>query len=197
MQTAFATDIFYDGSQLRSGFISETFGLSGDAIVAFTGGCDVSPEHMLDLEDLEAGQSIRARLMLHFIVEHYGMELPLAVARQRLLAALVREVLADEYSISGITREGDDLYLGRLKLGPSAEPEAGGRKLSISVAVKSPVSGLIHFAMNIDPTDAPVPAVGLRELGLQESAVATVIQKAYVTEIASCERAASKVRAAK
>ena len=46
MQTAFATDIFYDGSQLRSGFISETFGLSGDAIVAFTGGCDVSPDHM-------------------------------------------------------------------------------------------------------------------------------------------------------
>lgn len=184
MQTAFATDIFYDGSQLRSGFISETFGLSGDAIVAFTGGCDVSPDHMLDLEDLEAGQSIRARLMLHFIVEHHGIALPLAVARQRLLAALVREVLTDEYGVSGLTREGDDLYLGE-------------RKLSISVAVKSPVSGLIHFAMNIDPTDAPVPAVGLRELGLDETAVAASIQAAYVGEIASCEYAASKVRAAK
>ena len=110
--------------------------------------------------------------------------MPLAVARQRLLAALVREVLTDEYGVSGLTREGDDLYLGE-------------RKLSISVAVKSPVSGLIHFAMNIDPTDAPVPAVGLRELGLDETAVAASIQAAYVGEIASCEYAASKVRAAK
>lgn len=116
MQTGFASGIFYDGSQLRSGFIAEQFGLSEDAIVAFSGGCDVTPEHMLDLEDLEAGQSIRARMMLHFVIEHYGIALPLAVARQRLLAALVAELLASSHGVTGLRRSGDDLYLGERKL---------------------------------------------------------------------------------
>jgi len=180
----------YDGSQLRRGWVAETFGLSGDAIVAFIGGCDVTPEHMLDLEDLQAGDTIRAALMLHFIVEHPGIDLPLAVARQRLLAALVREVLTDEYGVAGLTRSGDDLYLGE-------------RKLSISIAALSPAdasvraSGLIHFALNIDPTSAPVPAVGLRELGVDEASLAARIMEAYVSEIASCEHAAGKVRPAR
>lgn len=184
MYTAFLDNIFYDGSQLRSGWIAETFGLRGDAIVAFRGGCDVTPEHMLDLEDLEAGQSIRADLMLHFIVEHLGIDLPLATARQRLLAALVGELLSRRHGVIGLSRSGDDLYVGE-------------RKLSISVAVKSPVSGLIHFAMNLDPTGAPVPAIGLRELGIDELPFAAQVQQAYSDEIASCERAAAKVRKAK
>lgn len=184
MQTAFLDGLFYDGSQLRSGFIPETFGLTGDAIVAFRGGCDVTPEHMLDLEDLEAGQSIRARLMLHFIIEHPGIALPLTVARQRLLAALVQELLVGEYGITDLRRSGDDLY-------------TDGRKLSISVAVKSPTSGLIHFAVNIDPTGAPVPAVGLAELGIDEFVFAAQVQRLYADEIASCQRAASKVREAR
>ena len=184
MQSAFLDNLFYDGSQLRSGFIRETFGLSGDAIVAFRGGCDITNEHMLDLEDLEAGQSIRARLMLHFIIEHLGIDLPLATARQRLLAALVGELLTRSHGVNGLTRSGDDLYLGELKL-------------SISVAAKSPVSGLIHFAMNLDPAGAPVPAIGLRELGIDELPFAAQVQQAYMDEIASCERAAAKVRAAR
>jgi uncharacterized protein len=184
MQIAFADDIFYDGSQLRSGFVHETFGVEGDAIVAFRGGCDVSAEHMLDLEDLEAGQSIRARLMLHFIVEHYGVDLPLAVARQRLLAALVGELLTHAHGVAELSRSGDDLYVRD-------------RKLSISVAVKSPVSGLIHFAVNLDPSGAPVPAIGLPELGVEELAFAQQVQDAYSAEIASCDRAADKVRAAR
>lgn len=184
MQTAFRDDLFYDGSQLRSEFLSDTFGVFGDAIVAFRGGCDVTPENMLDLEDLEAGQSIRARLMLHFIVEHHGIDLTLAVARQRLLAALVGELLVGEYAVLDLRRSGDDLYVGD-------------RKLSISVAVKSPVSGLIHFAVNIDPTGAPVPAIGLAELGIDELIFAERVQRLYAEEVASCDYAASKVREAK
>ena len=174
----------YDGSQLRSGWIAQTFGLSGEAIVAFTGPCEVAPEHMLDLEDLESGEGIRAALMLHFIIEHPGLDLPLAVARQRLLAALVGEILTREFGVAGLTRSGDDLY-------------AGERKLTISIAALSPTSGLIHFALNIDPTGAPVPAIGLRELGVDEQALADRVQEAYAQEIASCEHAAGKVRPAR
>lgn len=184
MLTGYLTGIFYDGSQLRSGWIRETFGLEGDAIVAFTGGCDVSPEHMLDLEDLQAGDSIRARLMLHFIAEHQGIDLPLAIARQHLLASLVHDLIAQRRNVQGLKRSGDDLYIGR-------------RKLSISIAALSPVSGLIHFALNIDPTDAPVPAIGLREVEVNETRLARDVLQAYDAEIASCEHAATKVRPAK
>jgi len=51
--------------------------------VAFVGGCEVSPDHMLDTEDLELGHAIRARLMLHFIAEHPGIGLDLAVADRK------------------------------------------------------------------------------------------------------------------
>lgn len=175
---------FYDGSQLRSGWIRDTFGLEGDAIVAFTGPCDVSPDHMLDLEDLQAGESIRATLMLHFIIEHHGIDLALAVARQRLLAAVVREILTERWQVRGLTRSGDDLYLGD-------------RKLSISIAAPSPVSALIHFAVNIDPSGAPVPAIGLQELNVGVHEFARQVQEAYVAEIASCDHAATKVRPAR
>ena len=121
MQIAYGKDIFYDGSQLRTGWIAETFGVAGDAVAAFTGGCDVAAENMLDLEDLAAGDIIRAKKMLHFIVEHRGVGLPLTVARQHLLASIARDELARRRNVSGLVRRGDDLFIGR-------------RKLSISIA---------------------------------------------------------------
>lgn len=176
--------IFYDGAQLRSGWLAATFGLPAeDAIVTFAGGCDVTSEHMLDTEDLLAGESIRAALMQHFIVEHFGIDLPLAVARQRLLAALVKDGLTEIYQVSGLRRCGDDLYVGE-------------RKLSISVAARSPVSGLIHFAVNLDPAGAPVAAIGLAELGVPPMNFAQYVLGAYVKEMASCAWAVRKVRPA-
>jgi uncharacterized protein len=176
--------IHYDGSQLRSGWVGEVTGLHGDALVAFRGSCDVSPEHMLDTEDLEQGHAIRAKLMLHLIVEHLGIGLDLAVARQRLLACLAREALEGRYEVPGVERVGDDLHVRR-------------RKLSISVAAVSPTSGLIHFAVNVDPEGAPVPAIGLTELGIEPTGFAEGLLEAYVAEIASCRHAAAKVRGAK
>jgi len=175
--------IAYDGSQLRSGWLRETFSLPGDALAAFVGSCDVQPDYMIDLEDLQAGHLIRARCMLHFIIEHFNIDLDLIVARQRILAALVREILHTQYAVSELTRQGDDLYVGS-------------RKLSISVATVSAVSGLIHFALNIDPTGAPVAAIGLRELSIEPEPLAKAVSHAYAAEIASCEKAAQKVRPA-
>lgn len=176
--------VFYDGSQLRSGWLQEQFGVAGEALVVFTGGCEVAWEHMLDSEDLELGHGIRARLMLHVIIEHPGADLALTVARQRLLAALAREILCEQCGLAGLRRRGDDLYLGE-------------RKLSISIAAPSPVSGLIHLALNIDPTGAPVPAVGLAELGIDPQPLGRALAEAYQSEMAGCRRAAEKVRAAR
>jgi len=184
MQIARGQNILYDGSQLRSGWIADTFGVEGDAIAVFTGGCDVTPEHMLDLEDLQAGAMIRAKSMLHFIIEHMGVDLPLVVARQHLLVCLAKEVIARRRNLSELIRKGDDLFVGK-------------RKLSISIAAVSPTSGLIHFAINVDPDGAPVPAIGLREVEINAAALGKAIAEAYVAEIASCEHAATKVRPAR
>jgi len=177
-------EVFYDGSQLRAGWAGEQSGLSGDVIVAFTGGCDVEPKHMLDSEDLALGHGIRAHSMLHFIVEHKGIGLDLAVARQRLLVCMAAEILTADCAVAGLERDGDDLYVA-------------GDKLSISVAAVSPTSGLIHFAMNLDPAGAPVPAVGLTELGAPFVDVANWLLDAYVAEMESCRLAAAKVRPAR
>ncbi len=180
MQQHFAEDpIAYTGRELRSHWIFETFGLQGDAIVAFTGPCDVALEAMVDLADVAAGESIRARLMVHFIAECFDRDLEKAVLRQRLLVALAAEKLGVS---AQVRREGDDLYVGD-------------RKLSVSIATASPVSTLIHFAINIDPEGAPVAAIGLDELGVDAPALAGTLMAAFADELTGVAHARCKVRA--
>ena len=81
-----AKKLKYDGSQLRPLFAYENFQISGDSIVAWVGGCDVSLEHMVDFEDKIVKAKIKSDLMLHFIVEYFHSDLFSAVAIQRLLA---------------------------------------------------------------------------------------------------------------
>ncbi|NPV47855.1 MAG: DUF366 family protein [Armatimonadetes bacterium] len=188
LQCLLPDELHYDGSQLRTDWVAEVTGGHAEAIVAFQGSCDVSPEHMIDTEDLELGHVIRAQRMLHFIVQHPGIGLDLAVARQRLLACLARDLLAAEHAVAELWRYGDDLYVGR----PPAH-----RKLSISVATASPTCGLIHFAVNIDPAGAPVPAIGLTELQVDPERFGVGLLEAYATEMSSCARAARKVRPAR
>ncbi len=184
MKTALLADgICYTGAQLRSGWIAEAAGLAGDAAVAFIGPCEVAPEHMVDREDLEAGARIASPAMVHVIVEHAGADLDLIVARQRLLIAIALELLNRHLGEPLLRREGDDLYLRD-------------RKLSVSVATTSATSGLIHAGFNLRGEGAPVPAIGLEELGKDARIFAAELLSAYAEEIADAHRAAEKVRPA-
>ncbi len=102
--------IDYTGEQLCSHWARRTFGLEGDCIVSFAGGCDVKPEFMVDLVDLAAGARIYSPLMLHFIIEHFEHDLGKAVLRQRLFASLTGEYLRST-TARPITRDGDDIFL--------------------------------------------------------------------------------------
>jgi len=136
--------IDYDGGQLRSGWLAEALGLAPDAegaIAAFLGGCDVSPEFVVDREEAASGEPIRAALMLHFIAEFPERDLEKAVLRQRLLAAVARDELAARAPGKTFARRGDDLYEGQYKL-------------SVSVATLAPASALVHFALDVDPAGA-------------------------------------------
>ncbi len=173
-------EIPYTGRELRSGWIADTAAIEGDALVAFVGPCEVPLEHMVDMADVRRGVPIQAARMLHFLAEHSDTDLARTVLRQRLLVCRAAEIL-NQTSAQQVWRDGDDLFVGE-------------RKLSVSIATASPLSTLIHLGLNIDPSGAPVPAIGLDELDVPVAEVANQIMAAYVEEMQSCQTAHNKVR---
>ena len=172
--------ITYTGCELRSAWAAEISGIQGDVTVAWLGPCSVPTEHLVDLEDAASGAEIRARLMLHFIIEVFENDLERAVLRQRLTVAALGEMLRHEHRITTV-RDGDDLFVS-------------GRKLTVSIATSSPVSTLIHLGVNVDPGGAPVPAVGLEELEVDPRPLADALLKRIVDEHNGVRHATSKVR---
>jgi hypothetical protein len=172
----------YDGSQLRAHWLLDRFGLVGDSVVAFRGPCNVISDEVADLEDLD-GPGIAANDMVHFIWESFTTtDLLLAVHRQRLFAAQVREVIQQLAPTAQLSRTGDDLYVGD-------------GKLSISIATVSPVSALMHFAVNAQPGGAPVAIASLQDLDIDPSAFALAVLQRISDEQSSIESARAKVRA--
>jgi len=173
--------IVYDGSQLRSHWILHRCGVSGDALVAFRGPCAVAATEMADLADLD-GPGIAADDMVHFVWEAFDHpDLLLAVHRQRLLSAQATEVLRELAPAAIVRRDGDDLWVG-----PG--------KLSISIATATPVSSLIHFAVNATPGGAPVPIATLAELGIEPRGFAAALLGRAGDEQHSIAAARAKVR---
>ena len=182
MQTQLLTkQIDYDGSQLRSRWIEEQSGLSGDALVAFIGGANVRAAHMVDLEDLAAEDWIYSESMLHLIIEHFNTPLAQAITQQRLFIATIAEELQREKPGVQLMRQGNDLY----------EDEA---KLSVSIATTSPASSLIHVGINILSTNTPVPTKGLHDYDIEPTQFARRLMSRYTEEIAGIAHAQTKVR---
>lgn len=171
----------YSGRELRSHFIRETAGIQTDGVIAFSGACGVSGDRLVDLEDAEDGSVIKARRMLHFIGEHFQCSLREGTMRLKLFASIVKEVLEGSLAGSGVLRVGDDLFIDE-------------RKLSVAIATTSPVSILFHFGVNIDPSGAPVPAIGLGELGVEVEPFAITVLERYAREHEQIEIAIRKVR---
>ncbi len=182
MKTIFAEEeIAYSGEQLRSRWIEERFGVEGDAAAAFLGRCDVEREWMVDLEDLADGSEIRAERMVHFIVEHFDVDIRKTVLRQRMLACLAAELLNEMRGGEEVRRRGDDLFVGE-------------GKLSVSIATVSPVSGLIHFGVNVTTSGVPVKAASLGDIGVDAVTFARALLERYARETDEVEKATKKVR---
>lgn len=167
----------YDGSQLKPLFAYENFQVLGDSIVSWIGPCNITPEHMVDLEDKIEKAKICSDEMLHFIVEIFGPDLTSAVALQRLFASIIKDRLK-----SDLIRKGDDLY-----------SKDGKKKLSISIASRSAVSTMIHFAMNITNKGTPVPTLALKDLNIDAKKIATHLMNDFANEYNSIKEATQKV----
>jgi hypothetical protein len=170
----------YDGLQLATAFLDRHAPGETDALVLFVGEADVPREHLVDLEDAEAGAVIYSPLMAHVIVEHRGLALPEAVWRQRVLVRLAAEWIASR-SGAAVQVRGNDLFV------------ADG-KLSVSVATSSPRGSLLHLGVNVDIEGAPVRAAGLRDLRIRPREFLAALGKLYADEVASAAHAAGKVR---
>lgn len=184
MKTKFLkTNECYDGTQLRSQFAYLGHRILGDSAVAWVGPCNVDFEHMVDGEDLLNQSAIRGSKMVHFIIEIFDQSLFSGVLLQRLFASIVRDVIFESSQITNLkmTREGDDLYWKS-------------KKLSISIATSSPISTMIHFAVNIDTKDVPVEACGLKDLKVNEQIFVKKCFEKLSQEYTSMKEATWKVK---
>ena len=174
----------YNGRQLRSLYSYMNHGVLGDVILAWRGACDVSAEFMVDGEDELAGASIAGGDMIHIIVEHFGESLSFAVATQRMIAAITKDLLvsmsSDSEKVSKLRRDGDDIYWKD-------------KKFSISVATVSPVSALLHFAVNVRNEGTPVSTCSLEDFGVEPVSFAKELIVQIKKELESVVEATQKV----
>lgn len=186
-------NIEYDGTQLRSLYAYTEHGVLGDSIISWIGPCDVPLEHMVDGEDRLQGARICGEEMLHFLIEDFHTDLVKAVYQQRYFAALVKDCLErylpeslflkvdlDKNQARGLMREGDDLWMGD-------------KKLSISIATVSPLSCLIHFALNTTTAGTPVPTLSLADLKVDPQKLAHEVMDLWKKEHLSVKEATCKV----
>ena len=121
--------------------------------------------------------------MVHFIIEFFDQTLMSGVLLQRLFASIVADILQDISPLKDLklTRSGDDLYFK-------------GRKLSISIATKSPVSTMVHFAVNNTNEGTPVETAALKDLKVDPRKFAEKCMLALKNEYVDCLQATRKVR---
>lgn len=185
MKTKFIREeISYTGKELVPHWIYRNFNLEGDSIVSFIGECEVKLDNMVDISDVLSNSPIYSKKMLHFIVEHFNIHLIEGVLRQRLLVTIARDVIMSSLPNSVVLdRQGDDLFYNK-------------SKLSVSIATKSITSVLIHLGINIDATDAPVKACGLKsDFNLENiEEMANNIINNYNNECDQIIKASCKVR---
>jgi uncharacterized protein len=177
--------IKYDGSQLRSLFAYLDFKVQGDSVVSFRGPCDVSLDHMVDGEDLLEKAQICGSEMLHFVFEIFDRELVSGIFLQRLFAGLVNDEIYKRTKIK-LRREGDDLYWD--------DKKSKSKKLSISIATKSPISVMVHFAINISNKGTPGPTCSLNDFKINPENFAKSLLSQIANEYSSILVARVKAR---
>jgi hypothetical protein len=156
-------------------------GITTDGVVAFRGACAVTGDRLVDIEDAEQHSSIIAEDMRHFIGEHFECSLSEANYRLRLFVALIGEILRELAPGLKMMRDGDDLYVSE-------------RKLTVAIATVTPVSTVFHCGVNIDPRGAPVPAIGLAGIEVDDAAFTPLLLERYRKECESIGVAIRKVR---
>lgn len=158
------------------------YGLLGNSTVAWTGPCRVDISEMVDGEDVRAGSTIAGDSMLHFVTELFDVPLVAGVLLQRLFAEmLVRELVDHGVDIQKLRRSGDDVFYDN-------------KKFNISIATRSINSVLVHVAVNIKNSGAPVPICALEDFQISTQKFAKNLLQKLEAEWTDILDATYKVR---
>lgn len=172
-------EIPYDGTPLAPHWIYRKFDLLGDSLVAFQGPAEVSLDHLVDLEDVKKKAPIFSPKMLHFLGEFFIDSLDMGILLQNLFVGTVYELLWEKGG-RDLSRKGNDLFFDS-------------RKLSVSVATKSPVSVLFHMGLNIETQGTPIPTSGLSEMWVEPWDLAQKVFERFQQDIEGFKKARAKV----
>ncbi len=167
MRSLFIRDeIRFTGEQLVSFWAYENFEIHGDNIVAFIGPCDVEEKYIIGIDHFKKKSKIQSTRMLHFLVEHFDLDLEKAVLRQKLLVDILKDKLNHRLKGDVLQRWGDDLF-------------DTDYKLTVSATLRTSVSTKIHLGINVSSKNVPVKAKGLDDYGIDPDDISQAVMDQY------------------
>jgi hypothetical protein len=173
--------IKFNGEQLLSQWAYKNYDLLGDSFVAFIGPCEIPEKYMVALDHWKKKSLIYSENMLHFVIEHFDLDLEKAILRQKLLVAVLKDKLNHRLGGDVLQRWGDDIY-------------DGDAKLTVSTTVRTPVSTKIHIGINISSKNVPVKAKGLEDYAIDPFDVAQVVMNQYILDMRRISERIAKSR---
>lgn len=167
MRSLFIRDeILFTGEQLSSFWAYKNYDILGDNIVAFIGPCQVDEKFIIGIDHFKKKTQIKSERMLHFLVEHFDLDLERAILRQKLLVDILKDKLNHRLKGDVLQRWGNDLFDGDFKL-------------TVSATLRTSVSTKTHLGINISSKNAPVKARGLEDYGIDPDDVSQAVMDQY------------------
>jgi hypothetical protein len=160
-------ELNFTGEQFASLFAYDNFNILGDSIIAFIGTCDVSIKEIVDLELAKSGKkTFYCPKMLHFLAEHFEVDMEKAILRSLLLLNIIKDYLNETLKQTVIKRVGTELF-------------ADDSRIGFSLASSSPVSSLIYVGVAIFPAEG---GKGLESYGIDPQGFANEVMERYIKE---------------
>jgi len=156
----------FTGEQLESHWTYNNFDIAGDSIIAFSGPCELEQKYIIGVDHLKKKTQIKSDMMLHFLVEHFDLDLERTILRQKLLVSILKDKLNHRLKGDIFQRWGNDIFDQDFKL-------------TVSTVTRTPVSTKIHLGINISSENVPVKAKGLSDYGIDPDDVAEVVMNQY------------------
>ena len=167
MRSFFVRDeILFTGEQIGSFWAYKNYDILGDNIVAFIGPCQIEEKYIIGIDHFKKKTQIKSQRMLHFMVEHFDLDLERAILRQKLLVDILKDKLNHRLKGDVLQRWGDDLF-------------DSGFKLTVSATVRTSVSTKIHLGINVSSKDTPVKTKGLEDYKIDPNDISQAVMDQY------------------
>jgi hypothetical protein len=174
-------EILFTGEQLSSFWVYKNYDIPGDNIVAFIGPCEIEERYIIGIDHFKKKTKIKSERMLHFLVEHFDMDLEKAILRQKLLVDILKDKLDHRLKGDILQRWGDDLF-------------DSDYKLTVSATLRTSVSTKIHLGVNVSSRNTPVKTKGLEDYDIDPHEIAQAVMNQYCLDMRLISQRLCKTR---